>query len=209
MISAIALACVRANDITVRRVKFTPELKSYLPLFRFAALGDEPLDCVEQHLNLAHTSTTCVQLPALALQRDDPPGGVGHTTVSIDCFGICLYEPTGACDEASAIDDGHEADLPARVFDRLPYVAHHTMSYDEVAEAEGASFGDHSPFSIVPEADDLLGDRRTLGCDRVLKVVSEHKVRAVLLIEATPHEGDYRVRLYANPAAPTATRIWK
>jgi hypothetical protein len=42
----------------------------------------------------------------------------------------------------------------------------------------------HAALGLIEELDDLLGDRRALGRDRVFEVVPEHEIGAVLLVEA-------------------------
>src|SRR5262245_20317188 len=205
MIAAIAFACTGADPMTVQRVKLTPQLKACLALFRFAAVGHEPVDCdpidadfacaygVEQHLELVYTSTVCVDFSSLACKRYLAPGGVMTVAVNLRWVGIGLCELARPLDPARAVLGRDEAQLASRALHPLADAGGDAAPGHEVEPNARcwASLG------LLQDADELFGHRWAVRTNCILKIVSHHKFRAVLLME--PARGDdCCVRLYAD-----------
>src|SRR5262245_44672115 len=64
-------------------------------------------------------------------------------------------------------------------------IAHYPLFDNEVAKRERSAVTGHAAVCLVEQPNDLFGDGWRLRGDRVLQVVSEDKVGAMLLVEAT------------------------
>jgi hypothetical protein len=209
MITAVAFTCVSADGVTVSRVEFTPELKASLGLSGLGSLIKQPFDyaaieksgagCnrVQQHLNLVLTTAARIQLPPLTLKLNQSLDGIADILINYDCLGVCFYELGGPGNAAAP--HRHEANSALGSLHCSADIGHGPISGNEVAIGQGGAVGGQAAFGLVKKPYDLFGYSRTFGGDRVLKVVSQHKVRAVLLVEPSAHETKSRMCLYANP----------
>jgi len=211
MVAAIAFACIRSDGMSVRRVEFTPEFKVCLPFLRFAGLGDEPLDTapieedgavrvsVEQHLRVAYRATASIALPSLVSLRYASRRGLTDPTICLRGFGICLQEydwPSGC---PTAVDYWNEPHAVTRALDRLASVVDYAARNDEGGNDHRTARRGHSPFSFVEKNEDPFGnDAAREGCGD-LKIVSERRVRALLLLELPSYGNKCHLRLYTGP----------
>jgi hypothetical protein len=210
MIAAVAFTCVSADGVTVSRVEFTPELKASLGLSGLGSLIKQPLDYaaieksgaggnrVQQHLNLVHTTAARIQLPPLTLKRNQSLDGIADILINYDCLGVCFYEFGGPGNVAAPTHNRHETNSALGSLHPSGDIGHGPILGDEVTNGQGGAMGGQAAFGLVKKPHDLFGYSRTFGGDRVLKVVSQHKVRAVLLVEPSTHGHESRMCLYAN-----------
>jgi hypothetical protein len=210
MISTIAFASIGPNRVPVRWVELTPELEASLGLSRLDALlthslYDTPVeecgptsDGVQQHLYLIHTTTTRIEFPALALKRDKSLRGIFDMEIGFNCLGVCFYELGWPGDGPSIVHNGDEAHDTPSAEDGRSDVAHDTVLNNKVAERQRRAVRGHAASRFVEQFHDFLRDNGTFSDDSVLKIVSQYKVRAILLIEPPAHGGESRMRLYAD-----------
>jgi hypothetical protein len=212
MITAVAFSCVSADGITVSGVELTSELKVSLGLdwlgslikqpFNYAAVeeGGTGGDGVKQHLDLLHTTTARIQLPPLALQRDCPLRGISDILIYFDCLGVCFYEFGEPGKHSGAVHNGHKTQAALGSFGSTANIRHGTVFGGKVANGQRGVRG-HPSFRLVKKRDNFLRYSCAFGRDRVLKVVSQHKVRAMLLIEPPAHGRESRICLYTSPVS--------
>jgi hypothetical protein len=210
MISTIAFACISPDRVPVRWIEFTPELETSLGLSGLAGLADEPFnyapikesgpsgDGVQQHLYLVHTTASRIEFPALAFKGDKSLGGIFDMEIGFDCLGVCFYEFSWPGDGPGIVNDGDEPHDTPSPDDGRSDVAHNTVLDNKIAERKGRAMSGHATPRFVEQFHDFLRDSGTFSSDGILKVVSKYKVRAVLLVEPSPHGGKSRMRLYAD-----------
>jgi hypothetical protein len=213
MITAVAFSCVSADGITVSGVELTPELKVSLGLdwlgslikrpFNYAAIEEVGTsgDGVKQRLDLVHTTAASIQLPPRALERDCPLRGISDILIYFDCLGICFYEFGEPGDRSGAVHNGYKAHAALGSFGSTANIRHGTVFGDEVANGQRGALRGHTPFRLCKKPDNFLRYSSAFGRDRVLKVVSQHKVRAMLLIEPPAHGRESRMCLYTSPVS--------
>src|SRR4030081_831943 len=195
MVAAIAFACIRSDGMSVRRVEFTPEFKVCLPFLRFAGLGDEPLDTapieedgavrvsVEQHLRVAYRATASIALPSLVSLRYASRRGLTDPTICLRGFGICLQEYDWPSVCPAAVDYWNEPHAVTRALDRLASVVDYAARNDEGGNDHRTARRAHPPLPWAEKKGVPFGSEVDREGGGNLKIASERRVRALLLLE--------------------------
>jgi hypothetical protein len=196
MVTSIPFACIRTEGISARGVEFTSEVQSYLHLLGFGQLIEQTIynvpidkgassgDRIEQSLHLIHEASTEVPFPPLALKRNLALSGVLDLSVGFDCFGICFYELVGP------------SDLAARKVLPMPPLQDSSEN-DAIRKIVGGLSRGSSTKGPANAWTREVGHTEVSNGDDILKVVSKHKIRAMLLV-ATPRRGECGVCLYVD-----------
>ena len=99
----------------------------------------------------------------------------------------------------AAADPSDRAHTSARAVHGFVDIAHYPVFDHEIAQGqEGTTSGRAAP-CLVEEPYDFLGRDRRFRSDRILQVVTEHEVGAMLTIEATAHWRQRRMGFNPNP----------
>jgi len=207
MISAVAFACVSSDGVAISGLEFTPELKASLGLSGLGSMIRKPLDegTVEPSLSAVEPAKQCLQrvyttaariaLPPLSLKRNRSLGGITDILINFDCLGVCFHEVEVSKDTGIRSDRSVESPGVCRAA-RF----HHAFPATEAA-AKNGSANALSSFTLLKQPHDLLRASRTFGRDRILRIASRHKIKAVMLVEPPDRSRHSQICLYTNPDA--------
>jgi hypothetical protein len=207
MISAVAFACVSSDEVSISGIEFTPELKASLGLSHLGSMIRKPLDddtiaasspgknTPKQRLQRVHTTAARIALPPLSLKRNRSLGGITDILINFDCLGVCFHEIDGPGEMGVRPANGTEPNGVCAA------KRGNNGGADAAATNGHNPASNHSPFSLIKKPHDLLRSSRAFGRDRVLRIASRHKIKAVMLIEPPDPARESRICLYTNPDA--------
>ena len=206
MISAVAFACVSSDGVAVSGIEFTPELKASLGLSALGSLIGRPLNddaigtntpssnAVKQHLQRVHTTAARIELPPLSIKRNRALCEITDVLINFDCLGVCFHE----------FEYPEDTEFRTSTRDQSSTALTAPLTTGAIRDERTANgFGvttHHSPFGIIKnKPHDPLRYSRTFGRDRVLRIISRYKIRAVMLVEPPDHGRESLMCLYTNP----------
>ena len=208
---AVAFSCVRAKSVSMRGVVVCPQPQTSLLLSGFGAGESEALEdgavkerragrnWVKKHFDLVDPPASRVQFPPFGFKRYLAFARFRDIAVSDNRLNVGFDIFVGPGDYPLLGHDGNKPRVSARAINGFADISHYPVFDYEVAKRQGGAVTGHAALCLVEQPNDLFSDGWRLRSDGVLNVVTEDKVGAMLLVEATAHGRERSMGFDSDP----------
>jgi len=211
VIVAVPFSCVRPDRVSMRGVILCPQLQTSFLLSRLCAGEHQRLDngalkrkrpghtWVKKHFDLVDPPSARVQFPPFGFKRYLAFTRFRDAVIGDSRFSIAFDMFVGPGDFPLPVDDQDKSHSSSRAINGFADVWHYPVFDNEVAKRKRSVVTGHAAVCVVDQSDDLFSDGWRLGSNRILKVITEDKAGAMLLVEATTHWRQRRMGFDPDP----------